>query len=275
MTRSVRAEVRFLNPEWRHRKDVPSIGDGASRRANTHKQEVVIEDARGMPLDLDTSGFILAEHSTAVPSFQDRATVLATYYAEIRAVVRRLTKADQVFVQGHTIRTEQTTGFNTAYARFLHCDYSLSGADARRSAVLDEHGPTLDRERHWEFAWYNTWQPIERDVYKNPLAVIDARSLDLSDVRDYWYTGPRSRPAAPTPGVPANASVSSMPVFNPRQRLFYFFQMRTHEMMVFKQLDTRAGRARGCPHTSFEIAAPPAAPGRRSIEVRTVCAFAG
>ena len=198
----------------------------------------------------------------------------AAYYPEIGEVVRRLTKADQVFVQSHTIRTEEAAGFNTAYARYVHCDYSLAGAEARRRTAMDEHGAMLDPDQRWEFAWYNTWQPIERDVYTNPLAVIDARSLDLSDVRDYFYTGPRSRPAPAMPGVPANASVSSMPVFNPRQRFFYFSRMRTHEMVVFKQLDTRPGRARGCPHTSFEIDAPPGAPGRRSIEVRAVCAFA-
>lgn len=275
MPRSVQAEVRYLNAEWRHRTDIPSIGDGASRRANTHKREVAIADARGMPLDLDTSGFLLTEHRTAVPSFHDRAAVAAAYYPEVREVVRRLTGADEVFVKGHTVRTEQTTGFNTAYARFVHCDYSLAGGEARRQAVLDEHGSALDGGRRWEFAWFNTWQPIERDVFRNPLAVIDARSLDLADVRDYFYTGPRSRPAARIPGVPANASVSSMPVFNPEQRFFYFSRMRTHEMMVFKQLDTRPERARGCPHTSFEIDAPPEAPGRRSIEVRVVCAFAG
>ena len=274
MARSVRAQVRYLNHEWRDRKDTPSIGDGASRRANTHKREVVIEDARGMPLDLDRSGFVLVEHRTAVPSFEDRATVSDTYYAEIKEVVRRLTNADMVFVASHTIRTEQTTGFNTAYARFVHCDYSLNGGEARRRTVLEEHGLALDPPRRWEFAWYNTWQPIERDVFRNPLAVIDARSLDLSDVCEFWYTGPRSRPAARTPGLPADASASSMPVFNPRQRFYYFSRMRTHEMMVFKQLDTRTGRARGCPHTSFEIDAPEGAPGRRSIEVRAVCAFA-
>ena len=66
MAQSVRAQVRYLNAEWRDRTDVPSIGDGASRRANTHKREVVIEDARGMPLGLDASGFVLVEHRTAV-----------------------------------------------------------------------------------------------------------------------------------------------------------------------------------------------------------------
>ena len=64
-----------------------------------------------------------------------------------------------------------------------------------------------------------------------------------------------------------------MPVFNPDQRFYYFSRMQTDEMMVIKQLDTRPDRARGCPHTSFDVEAPPDAPGRRSIEVRLVCAF--
>jgi len=276
VSRAVRAEVRYLNPEWKGRREVPRIGDGASRRSATHKRTVGIDEVRGEALGLDTAGFVLVEHTTEVRDFHDRERVVGAYYEEIARAVRRVTGADRVFVDGHTIRTEDTRGFNAAYARYVHCDYSLSGGGADRRALVErKYGQSLGSDTRWEFAWYNTWQPIERAVYRNPLAVIDARTLDLDDMVDYWYTGPRSKPLPGRPGVPANASLGSMPVFDPRQRFCYFRQMRTDEMMVFKQLDTRPGGARGCPHTSFEIDAPPDAPGRRSIEVRVVCAFAG
>ncbi len=273
MSESVSAEVRYLNPDWKGRPETPQIGDRDSRRANTAKREVVIDDARGLALDVDTSGFILTGHASAVTDFHDPVEVRDRYYAEVGEAVRRLTGADEVFVESHTVRTEDTSDFNVAYARFVHCDYSLKGAAKKRQIALDKHAPALDPARHWEFAWFNTWQPIEREVRKNPLAVIDARTLDLSDVIDYQYTGyQRERPPA-TMAAMDSSQPSSMPIFNPRQRFYYFSRMQTNEMMVIKQLDTRAERARGCPHTSFDLAAPADAPGRRSIEVRMVCAF--
>ena len=277
MQASVNAEVRYLNPEWKGRTDSPRIGDRTSRRANTNKRAVAIDDARGLELGLDTSGFVLTRHESAVRDFRDEAQVRDTYYREVGEVVREMTGADKVFVFSHTVRTEDTSDFNVAYARFVHCDYSLAGAAERRRNALVKHGADLDPARHWEFAWFNTWQPIEREVRKNPLAVIDARTLDLADVVEYYYTGYQNK-RSPETGAMAmateSAAASSMPVFNPDQRFYYFSRMQTDEIMVIKQLDTRPGRARGCPHTSFDIDAPPEAPGRRSIEVRMACAYA-
>ncbi len=269
---AVRAEVRYLNAEWKDRPDAPRIGDRTSRRANTAKRTVAIEDARGLELALDTAGFVLTRHASALDDFHDAARVRDAYYGEVGDVVRDMTGADAVFVYSHTIRTEDTSDFNVAYARFVHCDYSLGGAAERRRNALEKHRADLDPARHWEFAWFNTWQPIEREVRKNPLAVIDARTLDLGDVLDYYYTGYQGKPG-PETGSMEGGAPSSMPIYNPAQRFYYFSRMQTDEMMVIKQLDTRPDRAKGCPHTSFDIDAPPEAPGRRSIEVRMVCAF--
>ncbi len=270
---AVDAEVRYLNAEWKGRPDAPRIGDRTSRRSNTAKRKVAIDDARGRTLDLDASGFVLTRHDSAIDDFHDAAQVRGAYYGEVGRVVREMTGADAVFVYSHTVRTEDTSDFNVAYARFVHCDYSLAGAAERRRNALAKHRAELDPARHWEFAWYNTWQPIEREVRKNPLAVIDAGTLDLADVIDYYYTGYQGKPG-PETGAMEGGAPSSMPIFNPAQRFFYFSRMQTHEMMVIKQLDTRRDRARGCPHTSFDIEAPADAPGRRSIEVRMACAFA-
>ena len=37
MSGTVTAEIRFINPEWKHRKVPPVIGDRASRRTHTTK----------------------------------------------------------------------------------------------------------------------------------------------------------------------------------------------------------------------------------------------
>ena len=132
MSGSVTAEVRYLNAEWKEREDIPSIGDRESRRAHTSKLAVSINDARGMDLDLDTSGFVLTEHNSEVGNFQDAAEVRLTYYSEVSEIVKELTGADEVFITQHVVRTEDTSNFNVAYARFVHSDYSLSDPENSR-----------------------------------------------------------------------------------------------------------------------------------------------
>ena len=262
MPEAVRALVRYLNPEWKERSDVPAIGDRESRRRNTSKFEVSVRDVRGRALDLDEAGFALLPHASAVADFHDDREVERVYYPEVVELLERVTGADRVVLTQHVVRTEDTSDFNTAYARFVHCDYSLKEPRQQARRVLDDFGVVLDEEHGWDFAWYNTWQPIERPVLMNPLAMIDARSLGEGDVCEYEYAGF---------GSPVR---SAMPVYNPDHEFFYFSEMQPGEMLLLKQLDTRPGRAVSCPHTSFDLKAREGALGRRSIEVRAMCAFA-
>ena len=56
----------------------------------------------------------------------------------------------------------------------------------------------------------------------------------------------------------------------------FFTQTLPDEVLLTKQLDTRPGRARQCPHTSFvDESAPPDVPPRRSIETRVLAVFTG
>ncbi len=258
---SVTAQVRYLNPDWRGRSEMPRIGDRESRHANTSKRAVDIFDARGMDLGLDSAGFMLTKHRSKVGDFHQDGEVRATYYVEIARLLQELTGAEHALILQHVVRTEDTSDFNKAYARFVHCDYSVRDARGNAERTLLAHGLELTPSQQWEFAWFNTWQPIEREVLKNPLAMIDARTLSFDDVVDYEYSGY---------GEPVR---SSMPAFNPDHKLYFFPRMQTDEVLVMKQLDTRLDRARLCPHTSFDIDAPADAPGRRSIEVRIMCAF--
>ena len=266
---SVQAEVRYLNDEWRARDDIPRIGDRDSRRANTSKHAVAIHDARDRlaagRVDLDENGFALLGLASAVEDFRDETEVKAVYYPEIEALAKRTTGGSEVFITQHVIRTEDTSDFNKAYARFLHCDYSL--ADPRDMAVraLEKQGLRPNDYGGREFAWYNSWQPFDNPVFKNPLAVVDAATLADDDVVDYYYTGYNTA---------GNSGKSAMPMRNPAHRFYYVSRMATDEVLFIKQLDTRGRRAAVCPHTSFDDpSSPPGAPPRRSIEVRMMVAF--
>ena len=190
---AVQAEVRYLNDEWRDRSDVPEIGDRASRRANTSKHTVTIHDARpgleGGEISLEANCFTLLKHISAVRDFEDDAEVRAVYYPEIKALTRRTTGAAAVFITQHVVRTEDTADFNKAYARFLHCDYSLNHPHAAARRVLERQGANPTDYEGADFAWYNAWQPFDNVALKNPLALVDAASLAARDIVEYQYTG--------------------------------------------------------------------------------------
>lgn len=266
MATATHAKVRFLHPKWRDHRERPEIGSRETRHAATEARTIAIRDARPLAregaLDLEITGFVLVENRSAVTDFYDPKTVESVYYPEVEIQIRALTGAADVFFLEHLIRTENPPTFNDAYARFLHCDFSPRNAHAATLEVLRERGLTLKPGRDWEFAWYNSWQPIEREVQQNPLTVLDASTAKASDFGEYRYTGD------------GGDNPSIMPYWAPQHRLYYFPTMQTHEMMIFKQRETRAGRGLPSAHTAFyDGSAPEDALGRRSIETRMICAF--
>ena len=278
---TVQAEVRYLNDEWRRRDDVPRIGDRESRRANTSKHAVAIHDARPRldrgEVDLDANGFALLQLASQVADFRDEAAIKAVYYPEIEALAKRTTGCSEVFITQHVIRTEDTSDFNKAYARFLHCDYSINDPRDMAARALRKQGLRPQDYAGRDFAWYNSWQPFDNAVYKNPLAVVDAASLADDDVVDYYYTGYSKAGTGDggMSGMSSTAGTSAMPMRNPAHRFYYVSRMATDELLFIKQLDTRGRRTAVCPHTSFDDpTSPPDAPPRRSIEVRMMVAFA-
>lgn len=262
----VLADVRYLNAEWRDRAEIPVVGDRESRRANTAKHPVEIHDARdGLAagaLTLDGNGFALLRHESAVADFRDDEEVRRVYYPEVVALAKRTTGAREVIVTQHVVRTEDTSNFNKAYARFVHCDYTLGNPrDLARRALARRELDSSDYANR-EFAWFNTWQPFDHTVARNPLAVVDASTVKTETVLDYYYTGYGQK------------GKSAMPIRDPDHRFYYVPNMRTDELLLLKQLDTRSGLSQVCPHTSFDDPGSPAhAPPRRSIEVRMMAVF--
>ncbi len=260
---AIRADVRYLNAEWRDRTEIPVVGDRDSRRANTAKHPVEIHDARGPlasgEISLDVNGFSLLRHTSAVRDFNDDEEVRRIYYPEIIALAKRTTGASEVIITQHVVRTEDTSDFNKAYARFVHCDYTLDAPrDLAKRAFAKRDLDSGDYANH-EFAWFNSWQPFDHAAERNPLAVVDASTVNAKDVVAYYYTGYGSK------------GKSGMPIRNPHHRFYYVPKMRTDELLFIKQLDTRQGVSRVCPHTSFDDpTSPQNAPPRRSIEVRMI-----
>lgn len=261
---TVQASVRYLAPEWREREERPHISSRETRRAHTRFYEVSIEDARPLAergeLDLDTNGFVLVGQAAPVEDFENPAGIERTYYPRMRQLVKRLTGASDVFVLHHLTRSENPATFANAYARYVHCDFGDSTVRRMSERLLIENGAKRESDVY-DHAWLNTWQPVDRAVQSNPLTVIDARSVSNDDLRDYTFSA-------------GDYGVGSMPLYSEKHRHFYFPEMQTDEILVFKQYDSRSGRAKACPHTSFDDAtSPEGGLPRRSIELRLMALF--
>jgi hypothetical protein len=218
---------------------------------------VTIHDARAARgLSLDVSGFELLIHRStlrAFVDFQDSAAVKAIDYPEVEAALKSATGADKVVIFDHTLRDSTLEIGQAALrepVRRVHDDQTLASAPNRVTKHLstDEAAWRLQRR----FAIVNFWRPIDGPVLKTPLAVCDARTIELNDLlpSDLVYRD----------WVGETYSVA----FNPRQT--------TTEATLLKIYDSAAdGRARLTAHTAFDDPhSPPDAPPRRSIEIRAL-----
>lgn len=260
----VSTSIRYLNSDWKDASELPRIGDRESRREVTQLLSVQVKDARDIAdeLDLNTTGFDYYRLEADVKDFHNEKLVRDIYYPQIAEFAREATGATEVFITNHLVRTEDKSNFNRAYARFVHCDYGINTTQNVSETLLQNRGKNLDGYENADYAWFNSWQPFDFRVAKNPLCVLDARTIDAGDVIEYLYT--------------ANQKDfrSSMPIWNPKHQFYYVSHMNTDEIFLVKQLETRDVRAKYCPHTSFDDPnSPPDAPPRRSIEVRMMCVF--
>lgn len=266
-TSVVRAEVRYLNDEWKARGERPFIHDRESRRRNTTRHQVDIVDARELTasgeVNVEANGLTFARHDTAVRDFRDADAVRAVYETEIAPMLKRATGAREVFVQNHQVRTENPETFLGAYSRYIHCDYPLHPMPGREKNLLAQRGsPLADAAGGLDFAWFNIWEPIERPAVQNQLTILDAASLSPDDFQEYYFT-PRS-----------DGGYAAIPTRSAGHRFYYFSRMEPGEAAIFKQYDSRAGMPMVCPHTAFydpEVAGDH--PGRRSVEFRALAIY--
>jgi hypothetical protein len=241
---------------------------GVPRRSGKYVgQTVAIHNGREMlgKLSLDTNGFVLTEHETAVEDFNDPDEVKSVYYPEVERLLKRVTGAERVVVFDHIVRNPVLAKRGEKGARppakVVHNDYSMKSAPGRVRDHLQEEAEHLLKYR---FAEINVWRAIRGPIESSPLALCDARSLDLQD-------------SVPTDLVYRERVGETLGfLFNPRHRWYYFPRMQRNEAILLKCYDSKDdGRARFTAHTSFEDpSSPPNAAPRESIEVRALVFWA-
>src|SRR5580700_2963378 len=227
------------------------------------KQSVAIRNGRDVvgELSLDTNGFVLTEHETAVKDFYDPDEVKSVYYPEVERLLKRITGAERVVIFDHIVRNpllaERGEKGARPPAKFVHNDYTFKAAPRRVRDLLPEEADRLLMNR---FAEVNVWRAIRGPIESSPLALCDARSLDAADIVpiDLVY---RDRVG----------EIFGF-LYNPKHRWYYFPRMERNEAILLKCYDSRDdGRARFTAHTAFEDPnSPPSAAPRESIEARAL-----
>jgi hypothetical protein len=265
---SVPAEITYaLHTGEKPVNETFEAGQIIRRRTGATEQRITqIRDARPLQseLSLDVHGFVLAQHATQVANFFDPAQLKAVYCPEIEQLVRDVSGASRVLVFDHTLRTGDVAEREAKKIRepvfWAHNDYTHWSGPQRVREILPDEAEELLRHR---FAIIQVWRAIDQPIERNPLAVVDSRTVSPDDLI------PAER------RYPDRVGETYQLSYNAAHRWFYFPRMCREEALVFKVYDSQTdGRARFTPHTSFEDPGSPAdAPPRQSIEVRTFAFF--
>lgn len=223
-----------------------------------------IEDMRPHieQLSLERNGFVLVQHQSSVKNFHDPDEIKRVYYPETYELLKLLTGAEKVIAFGEVIRTDAvSTGDGRLPAYGAHVDYGERTVRNFTEEILGqaEAGRWLQRR----FVLMNLWRPL-RPVYKTPLALCDASSVQHGDLNDSEIRGGLDDPDRP-PLWGFNLS------YNPQHRWYYAPLMQPDEVLVFKLFDSDRSRVQWTGHTAFDDpAAERDAPPRESLEIRTI-----
>ena len=266
------ATGRYINQE-----DKGDVVDAFEARSCAMRDGRALEE----PATLESMGFALEVHPTAVGDFRDDGEVVANYYDEMRDLVKRASGASRVFVFDHTIRESGNTNLNAAAGGAaapvprVHCDYTHDGAPRRLLQLGDAgifshlKGRDLTADEvaalaAGRFAFINVWRSIDPDrpVARNPLAVCDENSIDDDDKFLYELRFPDR--------TGENYSLKH----SDAHAWYYYPDMTADECLIFKVFDKKPDGPRFVFHTAFDDPrTTDASPPRKSIEIRTIAFY--
>jgi hypothetical protein len=242
-------DVRVIKHTGRHDPRLVTIHDGRPLRDSFR---------------LDAAGFELADHATRMGDFHDPEELKAVYEPEMQRLIAERSGARRVHVFDHTLRSsdeaERVARKIREPVQSVHNDYTDWSGPQRLRDLLPDDAETLLKSR---MAIIQVWRAINTPIARNPLAIVDARSLAAADL------------VAAERRFPDRVGEIYQVKYNPAHRWTWFPNMRRDEALVFKVYDSLTdGTARWGAHTSFEDphTAPDAAP-RESIEIRAFAFF--
>lgn len=185
------------------------------------------------------------------------------------------TGAKQIFIFDHTVRRAPKDNRSGKDSRGpvqrVHIDQSYAASPNRVLHHLPDDAEKLLRGR---YQIINVWRPI-RTIFKDPLAIADARTVPDSDLvpSKLVYPDREGETYAIRPGpLQSETKAASNP--SQLQHRWYYRSGQTPDLVtLIKCFDSKTdGRARRVPHSAFVDPEfdRDGVSGRESIEVRTL-----
>lgn len=231
--------------------------------------QVTIHDLRGKEssVDLDTNAFEVIKYNGSIQElFEKGSEAQQIHYEEISDILKKRLGVSRVLIYHHSFRfrgtpasDEQCDDNHRNPAFYPHVDRDRASVHAEIEKQLGhEEAEKVKKNR---IQMINVWRPVgPNPITRNPLAICDYRSIDVdNDVKPMTTRLVDSNLTAYT--ISRNA--------NDAHKWYYLSRMRSDEMFVFKQFDSKPDVAPRAFHTAFEIDSEPKPTEEQlSLEIR-------
>jgi len=224
---------------------------------------------------LDTHGFEIARHASAVRDFTDKAEVDAVYIPEVVEFIKQRTGADEVASRGAVLRRSADPAANASQpqAALVHIDYGPEGAAMTAPRVYAETFP--DGPGYRRALATSLWRVFSPPPQDWPLALCDFRSVREDEGLPnqlYFVDHVPDDPFAPVDESKMITSGSEFH-YSSDHEWWYFPQMTRDEVLFFTFNDSDHARPWRVAHTAFRDPTVQESVPRHSIEVRTFAFF--
>ncbi len=210
---------------------------------------------------LDIEGFKLVEFSPDEVDFLDVEEVKNNYYPSAEELVKKETGASHVFAFDHTVR-RGIKNSNRHPAYHVHNDYTFETGRIRASSMLGDD--IMERFAGKRMIQINVWRSIAGVVEQDPLALMDATTLDNKDLVRTKINFNDIKT-----GETHHGEIFALKK-NDKQRWYYYPQMDSQEAILIKGFDTDDTRSCFAMHSAFPLAGQgDHNKPRQSIETRT------
>jgi len=243
----------------------PPVGK-PERNFGDFSTKVQIKDIRGheSSYNLDKDAFAVIQNvpESAEKDFVEDESIKAKYYPEVeKLILDNIPGSTKVVFFDHTIRRSNPNAPRAPVTR-VHIDQTVASAKER---VKRHTGDEAEKLLQGRYRIINVWRPLNGPVASFPLGFASSASVKNEDLVPIHHIYPDR--TGQTAGVQ----------HNPSQQWHYFSGMTNDERLLLECFDSEAlnegtkvqgGRV---PHTAFvDPRTPENAPGRESIEVRTL-----
>ena len=273
---AVPGEIHYLAPESTVLRRFTAPGASVNTgRYDSH----VVPIRNGRPVQdtfrMETHGFEIRPHRSAVADFTDKAEVDAVYVPEVIEFVKARTGADEIASRGWVLRRSAAPAENASQpqAALVHIDYGPEGAAMTAARVYEEQFP--DGPGYRRALATSVWRVFSPPPQDWPLALCDFRSVRADEGRANQLYFVDRVPDDPFAEVDESKMITSGSEFHysPDHEWWYFPNMTRDEVLFFVFHDSDHTRAWRVVHTAFRDPTVEVAVPRHSIEFRTFAFF--